>query len=908
MCNSTSKSTKSPPTRPTSDPLDKPSPSNVAVVVVRLSGMSLLTILLLSGSIAFGIGRLFASRNHHGVVVDALCNQAALFWTTFQNPIRDNDNNGNHLEEEPNADNNYQQQRNASYYHNAPQPPPPPMGYRIQPLESGEQSMRSTYTFQHYDGPHHIRTSSFLLEDDDLDTCLLSSSKDDDDLNSCNHRDKSTLTTTTATPTDADAPEDIHEPAGQHLLVDFRNVHRDFLQSEERLVGAMQQLIQGSQLTMLSYHCHWRHNHPNGEGISCVGVLLESHVSIHTFPQSGMLYLDLFTCGAKGLVPLLPSIRHLFGIFHPTQNQDQEPGVASTDTDMLWGFKRRGFKDKHKRNYNVEDIDLHWMLGNIGVPTHHVTTVQTQFQRIDIYDVFQRHFSKGQNPYDRVVYLDSVLQSRRYGEVAYHETLVHPAMLTHERPRRVAVIGGGEGATLREVLKHNTVESVVMIEIDRAMVDVSRKYLPEWNDCRLSSPSTFVREDQGESYSQSCFDDPRTTIYYEDAVTWFLERFGENATKNEPGFDVLIMDALDPSSVVEFSDVLYDNINLVRAFSNSLGENGIFVAQVGEADNIDDPDSAHDRDVHFNNFLNNLAAVGLASLMDFDDLHSRLQANWSFLLAMKNPAKSRSKWFRSEAQLQLELHRRNVMNDTFPFHFFDGAGMLQYQFPSRVVEETWCRGVPANQCGTNGHGFDALSINNVPATEFLETRTREDGSHGVFAKSFIPRGSVIALEECVQGILVTPESLAVLEASSRRWEEHSEFWNTVYGEFLLEHGWQDFSYGVAAGIDAGILTFVNYGVNGTHSVGTYDVSLANTPNREIVNDDNDAKEVFHPFDERHFPSWECGKIVALRDIHPGEEVLDGHGTFVGEEEYEHANVVRPGIRVDAMNNHNKRSQ
>lgn len=98
-------------------------------------------------------------------------------------------------------------------------------------------------------------------------------------------------------------------------------------------------------------------------------------------------------------------------------------------------------------------------------------------------------------------------------------------------PFQVAIVGGGEGAILREVLKHDTVESVTMIEIDETMVSTSREYLPGWNDC-----SNLV----GSAYS--CFDDPRVDILYEDAIDWFIRRpkpIGEGEL-----FDVIIMDTL----------------------------------------------------------------------------------------------------------------------------------------------------------------------------------------------------------------------------------------------------------------------------------------------------------------------------------------------------------------------------
>lgn len=176
---------------------------------------------------------------------------------------------------------------------------------------------------------------------------------------------------------------------------------------------------------------------------------------------------------------------------------------------------------------------------------------ETALQRVDIYDVllspfqsledYERSLSndgsyQATHPElfqpDRIVFLDGVMQSRRSGDAAYHEALVHPALFAHPNPKRVAIIGGGEGATLREVLKHNTVEKVVMIDIDQGVVDLSREFLPDWNDCSMLKGS-----------APSCFNDPRSEVHCTDAFAWFIERFGGEELLEEP-FDVIIMDAL----------------------------------------------------------------------------------------------------------------------------------------------------------------------------------------------------------------------------------------------------------------------------------------------------------------------------------------------------------------------------
>jgi len=340
--------------------------------------------------------------------------------------------------------------------------------------------------------------------------------------------------------------DEIHEPAGQHLLVDIENVDAVFLDSEERLVQAMLDLVRLSDSTMLSYHCY----EFGPVGISCVGILLESHVSFHTWPNEGVITLDLFTCGSSPLLPLIPTIQELFGI--PRQPTNEGEDVKEPRT--LWAHKKRGFRRGGKKN-NPEHVDIDQHL--LGWREHELKTqvayVETSYQTIEIYDIINPAFYEikqyerslvddgsyeSQHPEvfqpDRVVYLDGVMQSRRKGEAAYHEALVHPALFAHDNPKRVAIIGGGEGATLREVLKHKTVEKVTMIEIDEGMVNVSREYIPQWGDCSNIVGSTA-----------SCFEDPRAEVLYEDAVAWFLERYAEDANVTEADkYDVIIMDAL----------------------------------------------------------------------------------------------------------------------------------------------------------------------------------------------------------------------------------------------------------------------------------------------------------------------------------------------------------------------------
>jgi S-adenosylmethionine decarboxylase proenzyme len=129
-----------------------------------------------------------------------------------------------------------------------------------------------------------------------------------------------------------DMDEEQHLPAGQHLLVDIDGLDSSFLNSEARLATAMISLVDNSGLTLLSYHCHGLYP----EGVSCAGVLLESHVAFHTWPSEGVITLDLFTCGSTSLLDSMVLIENLFII----------PRDENVDPAVIWAYKRRGFNEQ----------------------------------------------------------------------------------------------------------------------------------------------------------------------------------------------------------------------------------------------------------------------------------------------------------------------------------------------------------------------------------------------------------------------------------------------------------------------------------------------------------------------------------------------------------------------------------
>jgi spermidine synthase len=347
--------------------------------------------------------------------------------------------------------------------------------------------------------------------------------------------------------TDTEMNEDIIP--GRQLLVDIENVDALFLDSKHLLRRAIISYLDERKINDILFQPECA---STSNGLFCYAMLRNGgRITLDTWPLRGTISITIMINDSdETLISDLQIIEHVFGI--PRKRSRFGPQVQ--EPFLRWATKTRGFFEKLQ---NVEEVDIKsYITSPLDWPyKKRVASIETKYQTIEIYDMLHprlgsmetyTNMKNNPNSYeainhhlfrpDRLVYLDGVLQSRFFGEAAYHEVLVHPALLAHPNPRRVAIIGGGEGATMREVLKHKTIETVTMIDIDEEMVEFSRQYLPEWSDC------SFLEGDDG-----SCYDDPRSEFFGLDAVTWFLDRYGGGIgvrDLKEKQYDVIIMDAL----------------------------------------------------------------------------------------------------------------------------------------------------------------------------------------------------------------------------------------------------------------------------------------------------------------------------------------------------------------------------
>lgn len=162
---------------------------------------------------------------------------------------------------------------------------------------------------------------------------------------------------------------------------------------------------------------------------------------------------------------------------------------------------------------------------------------QSEYQTIDIVDT---------EAYGRLLLLDGAVMTTDRDEFVYHEMISHVPMLSHPNPKRVLVVGGGDGGTVREVVKHPSVESIVLCEIDGLVVDSCKRFFPQ---------------------IAGQLDNPKVTVRIQDAIAYVAEEARD--------YDIIIVDSTDPIGPGEglFTEEFYRNVY------KALTPDGIMVAQ-----------------------------------------------------------------------------------------------------------------------------------------------------------------------------------------------------------------------------------------------------------------------------------------------------------------------------------------
>jgi spermidine synthase len=212
---------------------------------------------------------------------------------------------------------------------------------------------------------------------------------------------------------------------------------------------------------------------------------------------------------------------------------------------------------------------------------------QTKFQQMEILETLS---------YGKCLVLDGRIQSSQTDEFIYHEALVHPGLLAHPAPARAMVIGGGEGATVREILRHRGITDCLMVDIDGEVVEECRKHLPEMH--------------------RGAFDDRRTRLLHEDARA-YLEKTDER-------FDLIVVDLVEPleegPACLLFTKEFY---TLIR---DRLTDQGVMTMQAG---------MTKVNEIFFHGAVNRTLQEVFPVVAPYQSFISCFGTPWGFILASK---------------------------------------------------------------------------------------------------------------------------------------------------------------------------------------------------------------------------------------------------------------------------------
>lgn len=283
-------------------------------------------------------------------------------------------------------------------------------------------------------------------------------------------------------------------------------------------------------------------------------------------------------------------------------------------------------------------MHFRWFIDQITEDQVHCYAVSEVL--VDIKTSWQKIQITRNNTFGKCLIIDGKIQSSEADEYIYHETLVHPTLILHPNPRDILVIGVGEGATLRELLKYPEI-SIIAVEIDPEVINFAEQYLEEWH--------------------QGAFRNPRVKLIYED---------GWNYLKNtNNSFDVIVLDLPEPLPntpayrlyTPEFYKMVWEKLN----------PSGIMVTQ-GETTQLGQ---------HHKHFWirNNLKKVFQDYVFSYQVYIPSFGSSWGFFLASKDKINP----FRQEEEIN-ELIKKRIKGF---LKFYDGVTHLSLFYLPKYLRE-----------------------------------------------------------------------------------------------------------------------------------------------------------------------------------------------------------------------------
>jgi spermidine synthase len=305
---------------------------------------------------------------------------------------------------------------------------------------------------------------------------------------------------------------------GLHLIGDLTGCQCDpqLLLDGERFKAKCVELVAASGLTTMDATFHQF----EGSGFTGTIVLAESHVAVHTWPERQGLTLDVYVCNYSA-----DNSAKARGLFKSIVDHFQPTEAALHEVD---------------RGEHLLMEPLNDSTGFYIKATRQIGEWQTRFQKMAIYDT--PHYGK-------LFRLDGFNMTSEREEFVYHENLVHPALTAHIAPKKVLIVGGGDGGSSEEALKHPSVEQVTMVEIDGDVIQVAKEHF--------------------RAVHNGVFDNPKLRVVVDDGMKFVREA--------QEKFDLIALDLNDPMGPAE---ALY-SVEFFQQLRTALAPGGALTLHIG---------------------------------------------------------------------------------------------------------------------------------------------------------------------------------------------------------------------------------------------------------------------------------------------------------------------------------------
>lgn len=325
------------------------------------------------------------------------------------------------------------------------------------------------------------------------------------------------------------------------MIADFFDGTPDLLNDvvfvEETMVDAAEKA--GATLINATFH------HFAPFGVSGVVVIQESHLAIHTWPEYGFASVDIFTCGES--VDPWVSLNYLKQEF-----QAEHVSALEMRRGQLEMLRKTSFKPQNsavvaklgQERKLTKDLWFTERAGEMAFSVHHQGELlhqsQSDYQKIEILQT---------ETFGKMLVLDGVIATTEADEFICHEMAAHVPLHIHSNPKKVLIVGGGDGGALKEVLKHPQIEQIVLVEIDPEVPKIAQRWLPSISS-GLAHEKTELVIMEAQQYLESC---------------------------EAAQFDVVILDTHDPTHM----ENQLSNGRLFEEIDRVLAADGICITQTG---------------------------------------------------------------------------------------------------------------------------------------------------------------------------------------------------------------------------------------------------------------------------------------------------------------------------------------